>query len=194
MRVAQAFIDANLLVLLVVSALGKGAITKHKRTRMFSLEEYNRLCAIVQALDRVLVTPNTLTEASNLLLPSRDPRLASLLRRLVEDAEDLAVDSETAVRNAAFPRLGLADAVLMEVVSEDTPLITVDVELYRAAIAKGERFAFDLRNMKSGQAASLVRGSRSGYATGDKWNETKRRRWRERMPATCSPTKRRTAA
>ena len=36
-----------------------------------------------------------------------------------------------------FPRLGLTDAALLEVVIEDTPLATVDLDPYLEALPKG---------------------------------------------------------
>ena len=39
-------------------------------------------------------------------------------------------------RNRGFRRLGLSDAVILEIVSADTPVLTVDLDLYFAATNK----------------------------------------------------------
>ena len=130
------FIDANLLVLLVVGSVDRELISKHRRLRQFTAGDYDRLLGVIDRVDRVFVTPNTLTETSNLLGYHNDPersRLFDRLRLLVENSEEIVVASVRASRNEAFSRLGLTDAALLEVVSEKAPLLTVDLDLYLAA-------------------------------------------------------------
>lgn len=149
MRPAGAFIDANLLVLLVVGSVERQSVATHRRTRTFTPEDYDRLLRIVEALDRVFVTPNTLTEASNLLEHPQDTRFLDRLRVLIEASQESIVSSVAAARSRAFTRLGLTDAVLLEVVSAERPLITVDLELYSAALAKGEEAAFNFTYLQT---------------------------------------------
>ena len=94
------------------------------------------LLDITAAAERVFVTPNTLTEASNLLAQHRDPersRLMARLRLLIHGSEEVVVSSSDASSNTEFRRLGLTDAALLQVVTADTPVITVDLGLYVAA-------------------------------------------------------------
>ena len=141
------FIDANLIVLLVVGQAGRGLIDKHRRTRtLFAVEDYDRLIQAVSPVAELRVTPNTLTEASNLLGQHGEPQRSRLLTRLgelIERSPEIIVASVDAVRRDAFPRLGLTDAALLEVVSADAPLLTVDFNLYRAALASGEEAAIN---------------------------------------------------
>ena len=95
---------------------------------------------------RVFVTPNTLTEASNLLQPHE--RFAARLRTLIERSTEEVVGSAAAARNRDFPRLGLTDASLLEVVSPRRPLITVDLELFRAAFTGGEERAINFTHLQ----------------------------------------------
>ena len=140
------FIDANLIVLLVVGQAGRNLIDRHRRTRRFAVEDYDRLIQAISPVDELRVTPNTLTEASNLLGQHGEPQRSRLLLRLgelIEGSPEIVVASAEAARNAAFPRLGLTDAALLEVVSADAPLLTVDLDLYRAALASGEEAAIN---------------------------------------------------
>ncbi len=141
------FLDSNLLILLVVGLVDPELIARHKRTKKFSVEAYELLSESLQSLDNVLVTPNTLTEASNLLAQYRDPvreELFQMLRNLIERTEETMVASADASRDSAFPRLGLTDAVLLDVVSAETPLLTTDLGLYIASLdRKGENSAFN---------------------------------------------------
>ena len=143
MRVTEVFIDTNLIVLLVVGSVDRRLVNTHRRTRTFQLEDYDRLVNIIGHYRRVLVTPNILTEASNLLEDSQDIRFLEKLRELIERNEEIVVASTTAARNRGFTRLGLTDASLLEVVSAERPLITVDLALFTAALQKGQEAAFN---------------------------------------------------
>lgn len=148
------FIDANLLVLLVVGLTDRSLVDKHKRLRTFTSDDYDRLMAFVGQPNRIHVTPNVLTEASNLIGHHGDPERSQCydtLGRLIEDSNEAFVKSATAIRNKDFRRLGLSDAVLLEVVSPETPLLTVDLDLYLAALnTKGEA-AFNFRHLPDPQ-------------------------------------------
>lgn len=146
------FIDANLLVLLVVGATDQALIAKHRRLRRFAAEDYGRLLELIGRAGQVFLTPNTLTEASNLLAQHPNPersRFFAVLRRIINNGEEIVVASKTAARNNAFARLGLTDAALLEVVSEETPLVTVDLALFAAAFAKGQVAALNFTRLQA---------------------------------------------
>ncbi len=149
MPAAEAFIDSNLPVLLAVGAVDRGQVGRHRRARSFVPEDDDRLMGIVAALDRVLVTPNTLTEASNLLESHHDHRFLAALRLIVEESEEIVVASADAVRNRAFLRLGLADVVLLEAISKARPLLTTDLDLYHAAMAREAGAAFNFTHVQA---------------------------------------------
>ena len=137
------FIDANLLVLLVVGSVDEGLVGKHRRTQIFTRGHYGSLRRVVEATDRVSVTPNTLTEASNLLEDPKDTRFLHHLRRLIDLSEEVVVDSKVAARHRKYPTIGLTDSALLEVVSQHRPLLTIDHDLYGQASAKGEGVAYN---------------------------------------------------
>ena len=76
------FIDANLLLLLIVGSVGRDLIAKHRRLRRFTVEDFDRLINLLDRVEQVLVTPNTLTETSNLLAQHRDPERSRFFDRL----------------------------------------------------------------------------------------------------------------
>ena len=161
------FIDANLIVLLVVGLAGRELIAKHRRTKMFTVEDFDRLIRAISPVAELRVTPNTLTEASNLLGQHGEPqrsRLLLTLRTLIERSPEIVVASVDAARRDEFPRLGLTDAALLEVVSADAPLLTVDLDLYVAALASGEVAAINFNHwrgvVKDGNAAHGDKSSR----------------------------------
>ena len=132
------FIDANLLVLLVVGNVDQDLIAKHRRLRRkYTAEDYETLLDLLSQTrqSQIYVTPNTLTEASNLLSQHGEPERSWLfeeLRALIEDSKEVVLASAQASSNSAFVRLGLTDAALLELVSSEIPLLTVDSILYDA--------------------------------------------------------------
>ncbi len=138
------FLDTNLLVLLVVGSVDRGQVERHRRTKRFTGEDYDRLIRLLEGFEQVFVTPNTLTEASNLLERRGDSRFLRQLRRLIELSREIVVVSAKAAEAPAFERLGLTDAALLQAISDRSPLLTVDLDLYAAAVAKGPNLAFNL--------------------------------------------------
>lgn len=146
------FIDANLLVLLVVGRVGEEFITKHSRLQQFVVEDYRILRNLLDRVEQVFVTPNTLTETSNLLAQHGEPersRFFDQLRFTIEKSREIQVVSEVASQNREFRRLGLTDAALLEVATGETPLLTVDLDLYLAALAKDRGTAVNFRHIQN---------------------------------------------
>lgn len=126
-------------------------ISKHRRVRTFDIEDYYLLCQELDRYRRVLVTPNTLTEASNLLSQHRDPeksRLLRVLKRLIQNTEEVVVASAQASHHPSFERLGLTDAGLLEIISPEAPLLTVDLDLYVEALKSGPYSALNFNHMR----------------------------------------------
>lgn len=148
---AGCYVDANLLLLLVVGATDRDLIRRHRRLQGFDAADYVRLVELLDAYPQVLVTPNTLTETSNLLGQHEEPqrsRFFNTFRLLIEINREIVVASLDASRNTSFKRLGLTDAALLEVVTSETPLLTVDLDLYLAALAKAPNAAVNFRHLQ----------------------------------------------
>lgn len=137
-RITGYFIDANLLILLAVGDEDPRLISRFDRLDDYSASDYEVLLEFLRRGRRVMVTPNCLTEASNLLGLHGEPQRTLYLRRLraiILRSEEIIVPSATAVASSAFETYGLTDAALFEVATPETPLITMDVPLYRAIVA-----------------------------------------------------------
>ena len=152
MTPAGFFIDANLLLLLIVGSVDRDLIPKHRRLRRFIVEDFDKLINLLHPVEKVFVTPNTLTETSNLLAQHKDPersRFFDKLRFIIQESKEVIVASTVASRNNAFMRLGLTDAALLEAITAETPLVTVDLDLYLAALAKGEDTAVNFTRLQN---------------------------------------------
>ena len=140
------FLDTNLLVLLVVGSVSRDLISKHRRLEDYTVEDFDILVEVLEGVNQLYVTPNTLTETSNLLGQHGDPERSLLMGRLeflIHESQEITVASTKASSNQNFQRLGLTDAVLLEAATEEIPLLTVDFSLYLAAIASGEERAIN---------------------------------------------------
>ena len=146
------FLDANLLVLLVVGSESRELISKHRRLRDYSAEDYDILIELLENANRLFVTPNTLTEASNLLSQHGEPERSLVMRRLqflIHESREVVVASADASSNVKFEELGLADAALLETITPDIPLLTVDFGLYLAAFESGDERAFNFNHYRN---------------------------------------------
>ena len=146
------YIDTNLFILLVVGATRKDLIAKHRRLQRFDIKDYERLERVVTEIGHVSVTPNILTEASNILGERSEPEHSLISHKfisIIKEYEEVFVRSEAASYNRNFIRLGLTDAVLLEVVSRSSPLITVDLALYLEALKIDSAAAFNFTNFQS---------------------------------------------
>ena len=144
--------DTGLLMLFVVGATDRKLIAKHRRLKEFQERDYDILIDKIGHVDKVLVTPNTLTEASNLLDKHSEPersRIFETLRIFIEEQEEIVVTSRAASQRKEFIRLGLTDAGLLEVISTSNPLITVDLALYFAATRRESGSAFNFTSYQS---------------------------------------------
>ena len=147
------FVDTNLLVLYVVGQVDPNIISKHRRLEDYSVEDYYLLIYLIDQVDRLYVTPNTLTETSNLLRQHQDPERALLVQGLsyiIQMSNEITIASATVANGKPFLDLGLTDAVLCEVVSEETPLLTVDLNLYLEMLVRGgEKLVINFTNLRN---------------------------------------------
>jgi len=133
-------IDANLLVLFVVGATGRNLVARHKRLKAFSVDDFDLLCGLIESSPEVLVTPNALTEASNLLGYIAEPartRVFETFRTIILSTPEEYVQSSTACKLNEFIRLGLTDSGLIELGSGGRSLLTTDLDLYISALSHG---------------------------------------------------------
>ena len=146
------FLDANLLVLLVVGNENRDLIPKHRRLEHYSAEDFDILLELLENADRLYVTPNTLTETSNLLIQHGETERTLLMRRLqylIHDSNEIVVASIDASSNSRYQGLGLTDAALLELATIETPVLTVDFDLYLAAIESGEERAVNFNHFRN---------------------------------------------
>jgi hypothetical protein len=129
-------LDANLLVLLVVGLVSEPAIPKHKRTKRFSVSDFRLLKEYLNDAPKIAVTPNVVTEASNLLGKDDEGmtgRCRDRLKDLLDEWGETFIPSLVAALHPAYRRLGITDAALLHESFGEHELMTMDLDLYLAA-------------------------------------------------------------
>ena len=150
MKLSRLLIDTNLLVLFVVGTASTEYISKHKKLTEFTVEDYEVLLKIVAQAEEILVTPNTLTETSNLVAYIGEPARTQVLQCLsviIAEAKEKYVPSSPVAQRREFIWLGLTDTALLEASEQDVTLLTTDFNLYCAALKQGDT-AFNFNHLR----------------------------------------------
>jgi hypothetical protein len=137
---ATVLLDSNLLVLLVAGMSSREYIGKHRRLRDYSEEDFDLLIEFIRPMSALIVTPNILTETSNLLSGIGEParsHIADTFRQLIGSLDERFVHSTRAVEQPEFPRLWLTDAAVLTELVNSHVLLTADLDLYLAALQRG---------------------------------------------------------
>ncbi len=142
-------LDTNLLVLLVVGITDRALITKHKKLKAFLPADFDLLSDLIKKSQQLVVTPNTLTESSNRIeqidMPARTRNF--VISELILETHEDCLASNTAVQAKEFIRLGLTDSVLLDITDKSRFLLTTDLDLYLAALHRGES-AFNFNHIR----------------------------------------------
>lgn len=146
------FLDTNLLVVLLVGAMDVDQVERFKRTRAYSRDDYALLADFVGGFERMLATPNVLTETSNLLGQLSEPmrrRALVALGTLTGVCAEAYYPSTELVRDPYFPVLGLSDTSIIRAGDTDLTVLTDDLQLYLRLSALGIE-AVNFNHLRSG--------------------------------------------
>ena len=130
-----------MLVLLIVGATSRDLINKHRRLQSYTAADFDLLLRLINASE-IIVTPNILTETSNLASQIGEParaRIAETFQRFVGTARESYIESRIAAEQPAFPRLWLTDAAILAGMRDPTVLLTADLDLYLAALNQSRK-------------------------------------------------------
>lgn len=125
-------LDANLLVLLVVGLHDRRRIPAFKRTKQYAVEDFDLLDRLIGSLERTIVTPGILTEASNLIGSEHLPVLGLLIDHFAEQY----TPSISVAAHPLFRRFGLTDANIADLGAHYL-ILTDDFRLSESLRARG---------------------------------------------------------
>ena len=124
-------VDTNLLILYVIGTFDKSQITTDKNTRSYTTDDFDLLRALIKN-SKIVVTPNILTELSNLTSSSNEiskQRLFAYLGKLFEQVDEECIPS-TKVNNQVLRKFGLTDNVIHKLAEKKILVLTADLPLY----------------------------------------------------------------
>jgi hypothetical protein len=133
-------LDANLLVLLVAGMSGREYIGRHRRLRAYTESDFDLLLELIAPMSSIIVTPNILTETSNLLRLIPEParaRISETFRKFIDASEEHYIESSEAAKQREFIRLGLTDSGILTKLTDTDVLLTADLDLYVSALRRG---------------------------------------------------------
>lgn len=134
-------LDTNLLILLVIGAVNRRWIGRHKRAKVFVASDWHLLLRVIGHAP-ILTTPHILAETSNLLRggglsPDAHAKLMAGLARFIAQAEEVHMPARDVTGTEPYLRLGLTDAAILSMAEPEVHLLTVDLPLYVAAVRQG---------------------------------------------------------
>lgn len=130
-------LDCNVLLLLIIGSVDKKHISKFKRTVMFTEKDYELLTKLI-CNSQILLTPNVVTEASNLLESyTFDNQKIGLqfLKNICKNIPESYEQSIKLVENEIFLKYGLSDSSVFNLCKVGAIAITADFNLYISIIS-----------------------------------------------------------
>ena len=126
-------IDTNILLLYLVGSINKERITKFKRTNQFIPEDYSLLLELFKNFQKVVTTPNILTEVNSLANQLGEPERSQCLNTfasLISLFDEEYLDSTSISNYELFSRFGLTDCGIILLAKDKYLVLTDDLKLH----------------------------------------------------------------
>ncbi len=133
-------IDTNIFLLYLVGLVNRNRISKFKRTAQFIPEDYDLLLQIVDGFQKVVTTPNILTEVNSLANQLGEPERSQCLNTftlLISQISEEYMESISVAKNEIFARFGLTDCGIMSLAKDKYLVLTDDLKLSLYLKAQG---------------------------------------------------------
>ena len=125
-------VDTNLLLLYFIGAYDPERISRFKRTMAFTIDEFLLLAMFLGLFEKIITTPNILTEVSNLSgqLPEnlRAFFWEDFAGRMI-DLQESYTPSTTISASPHFTKFGLTDSGIVGLVKHKYLVLTDDLKL-----------------------------------------------------------------
>jgi rRNA-processing protein FCF1 len=129
---AGILVDTNILLLYAVGLANKKRIPLFKRTRQFSIKDFDLLDQILRAFQKVVTTPNILTEVNSLANQLGEPERSQclgLFAKIICQMEEQHHPSRHIAQFSEFPKFGLTDCSILHLSREGYLVLTDDFRL-----------------------------------------------------------------
>ncbi|MEH2227908.1 PIN domain-containing protein [Nostoc sp.] len=128
-------IDTNILLLFLVGSVNQERITKFNRTQQFIPEDYELLLAFISSFQKLVTTPNILTEVNSLANQLGEPERSQCFAIFAQFVKNVAlldeyyVKSLDAVNTEKFIKFGLTDSGILTLSKGKYLVLTDDFKL-----------------------------------------------------------------
>lgn len=126
-------IDTNLLVLWVIGTLGANRISDHNLTSNYTAEDYQLLISFIERFRSIVVTPNILTEASNLLEKDsyKGQQALTILQNIAQAVNEVFNTSIQLMTDyqKSYLKFGLSDSSIYCLAKQNYLILTDDLKL-----------------------------------------------------------------
>lgn len=125
-------IDTNILLLYFVGLYDTNLILNFKRTRQFAIEDYGTLEKIINRFNKIVCTPNILTEINsfcNQFNGKIKQDFFEKFRLTLSLIDEKYIPSKEVAQEDIFNKFGLTDTGIMNIINNNYLLLTDDFRL-----------------------------------------------------------------
>ena len=133
-------VDTNMLLLYAVGTFDMNQIAKFKRTQIYEKDDFRLLFTFLKQFNRVLTTPNILTELTNLtenLNYQTNELFFQNLTQQIEILDEQHIESKDLAKTKVFIKFGLSDSAIAELGQQGFLVLTDDLKLFGFLSSKG---------------------------------------------------------
>lgn len=125
-------LDANILLLLLIGRCDRSLISRFKRTRIFTADDFDLLASFVDWFDRIVTTPCVLAEVNgmaNQLTQESKTEVYSAFAIEFGFLDETHQPSAQVAAHQRFPSIGLTDAGILMLAKDRYLVVTDDFRL-----------------------------------------------------------------
>jgi predicted nucleic acid-binding protein len=125
-------IDSNIFILFLAGQINENKIEKYTRNSLYTKEDYYLLLNILTEYDKIITSPNILTEVDNILnrITGEDKyKYLVLVKSIYKQTIEKYIKTETVAQNWFFDSLGITDSSLLMMAKDCELLISGDSSL-----------------------------------------------------------------
>ena len=125
-------IDTNIFILFLAGQINENRIKNYTRNSLYTKEDYYFLLNLLSNYDRIITSPNILTEVDNILnrITGEDKyKYLILVKTIYKQTIEKYIKTETISQNWYFDTLGITDSSILMMAKESELLISGDSSL-----------------------------------------------------------------
>jgi predicted nucleic acid-binding protein len=122
-------IDTNIFILFLAGQINENKIQNYTRNSLYTRDDYYLLLNIVANYDRIITSPNILTEVDNILnrITGEDKyKYLILVKNIYKHTIEKYIKTEAVSQNWFFDALGITDSSILMMAKECELLISGD--------------------------------------------------------------------